>query len=143
MARRSSIPWMWSAWACVKSTASTAATPAATSWRRSSGGVSISRRRPPASSSAAVRLRLSRGSGEVQVTQRQPICGTPYDVPVPRNTSFTSHDLDLEQVGCAGDPPGYSGGRHDAVTGPRQAALHDEVAHHRKHRIVSRHAVHE
>ena len=31
------------------------------------------------------RIRRSRGSEEPQVAQRQPIIGTPWDVPVPRN----------------------------------------------------------
>src|SRR2546425_7608782 len=48
-----------------------------------------------------------------------PICGTPYDVPVPRNTSLTSHDLDLEQVGGSGDLPRQARGHHDAVARAR------------------------
>jgi hypothetical protein len=33
------------------------------------------------------RVRLLRGSVEVQTAHSQPIMGTPVDVPVPRNTS--------------------------------------------------------
>src|SRR5438094_9827107 len=133
------MPWTWSSWAWVASTASSGATPAANSWSRSSGGVSMSRRRPADSVRAAVRVRLSRGSVEVQVRQSHPICGTPYDVPVPRNTSRTSDDLDLEQVGGAGDLPRHARRHHDPVSGARVASLEDQVAHHLEHRGVTGH----
>src|SRR5688572_11216832 len=77
------------------------------SWMRSSGGVSIRMRVPPSLSTyAPTRVRLSRGSVERQTSHRQPICGTPKLVPVPRKVSFTrarprraaSHALDLERV---------------------------------------------
>src|SRR5213078_3216879 len=142
-ARKSSMPWTWSAWACVNSTASTDPTPAVTSCSRSSGGVSMRRRRPPDSISAAVRVRRSRGSDEVHVRQSHPICGTPYDVPVPRNTSLTSHDLDLEQVGGSRDLPRQARRHHDAVAGLRVAALEQQIAHHGEHGVVARHAVHQ
>src|SRR3989440_9023928 len=142
-ARKSSMPWTWSAWAWVNSTASTDPMPAVTSCSRSSGGVSMGRRRPPASISAAVRVRRSRGSDDVQVRQPHPICGTPYDVPVPRNTSLTSHDLDLEQVGGPGVLPRQARGHHDAIARTRVPAIQDQVAHHREHRVVARHPVHQ
>src|SRR5437588_3571137 len=143
MARRSSIPCTWSAWACVKSTASSVATPAATSCRRSSGGVSMSRRRPPDSISAALRVRRSRASADVQVRHPHPICGTPYDVPVPRNASLTSHDLDLEQVGGPGDLPRHARRHHDAIARLRIPPLEEQIAHHGEHGVVARHAVHQ
>src|SRR2546425_9379739 len=140
-ARKSSMPWTWSAWAWVNNTASTDPMPAVTSCSRSSGGVSMRRRRPPDSISAAVRVRRSRGSDDVQVRQSHPICGTPYDVPVPRNTSLTSHDLDLEEVGGPGDFPRQTRRHHDAITGARVPALQDQVAHHGEHRVVARHSI--
>src|SRR5260370_29909622 len=100
--------WTWSACACVNSTASIRSIPAATSWSRSSGGVSIRSRLPLVSMSAAVRERLSRGSEDVHVEQRQPICGTPNEVPVPRKISRTSHLFDLDEVGAARDVPLHS-----------------------------------
>src|SRR4029077_8709737 len=120
---------------------STDATPAATSCSRSSGGVSISTRRPWDSIKAAVRVRRSRGSVDVHVRQLHPICGTPYDVPVPRNTSFTSHDLDLEQVRGPRDLPRETRRHHDAVPCARVSPLQNEVAHDGEHRVVSRYAV--
>ena len=39
---------------------------------------------PPASTSEEQRMRLSRESAERHTSQRQPICGTPDEVPVPR-----------------------------------------------------------
>src|SRR5215203_3653182 len=38
---------------------------------------------------AEVRLRLSRGSGDVQTGQSQPMIGTPFEVPVPRKVKRT------------------------------------------------------
>src|SRR5205823_10911772 len=143
MARRSSIPCTWSAWACVKSTASSVATPAATSCNRSSGGVSMSRRRPPDSISTALRVRRSRASTDLQVRHSHPICGTPYDVPVPRNTSLTSHDLDLEQVRGPGDLPRDARRHHDAIAGARVAALEEQIAYHGQHGVVARDMVHQ
>src|SRR2546426_12377203 len=96
--------------------ASTWSTPTATSCSRSSGGVSIRSRFPFVSINAAVRVRRSRGSADVQVGQRQPICGTPNDVPVPRKVNRTSHNLDLDEVGAAGDIPRNARGHDDAVT---------------------------
>src|SRR5207302_10225400 len=116
-------------WACVSGAAATDPTTAVTGCCRSPGGVSMRRRRPPDSLSAAVRVRRSRGSDEVHVRQSQPIWGTPYDVPVPRNTSLTSHDLDLEEVGGSGDLPRQARGHHDAVTRARIPALQDQVTH--------------
>src|SRR5438093_3346307 len=142
-ARKSSMPWTWSAWACVNSTASTDPMPAVTSGSRSSGGVSMRRRRPPDSISAAVRVRRSRGSDDVHVRQSHPICGTPYDVPVPRNTSLTSHDLDLEQVGGSRDLPRQARRHHDAVARARVPALQDQVTHYGEHRVVARHSIHQ
>src|SRR5207247_1206557 len=140
-ARRSSMPWTWSAWACVNSTASTDPTPAVTSCSRSSGGVSMSRRRPPDSISAAVRVRRSRGSADVHVRQPHPICGTPYDVPVPRNTSLTSHDLDLEEVGGPGDLPWQARRHHDAVARAGVSPFQDQVAHDGEHGVVAGHTI--
>ena len=62
--------------------------PAASSCSRSSGGVSMSSARPPASTTAPERVRRSRGSGERHTAQAHPIWGTPNEVPVPRNVSF-------------------------------------------------------
>ncbi len=60
------------------------------SCKRSSGGVSISRRVPlSVSITAPSRVRLSRGSVERHTRTLHPICGTPKLVPVPRNVSFT------------------------------------------------------
>ena len=64
--------------------------PPASSWRRSSGGVSIRRVVPPSWITAPDRVRLSRGSVERQTGQSQPIWGTPNDVPVPRKVSRIS-----------------------------------------------------
>jgi hypothetical protein len=53
---------------------------------RKSGVVSTSTRAPPLISNRIEgRLRRSRGSWERHVSQRQPIIGTPCEVPVPRN----------------------------------------------------------
>src|SRR2546426_9938100 len=142
-ARRSSMPCTWSACACVNSTASIRSMPAATSWSRSSGGVSIRSRLPLVSMSAAVRVRLSRGSEDVQVGQRQPICGTPNDVPVPRKISRTSHLLDLDEVGAARNVPRHSRRHHDAVALLREPAFENEIAHHLQHGVVPRHVVDE
>jgi hypothetical protein len=49
--------------------------------------VSIRIAAPPASTSAAERLRLSRGSADRHTAHEQPIWGTPNDVPVPRKVS--------------------------------------------------------
>src|SRR5687767_12823820 len=93
MARRSSMPCVWSAWSCVKSTASTRSIPAFTSCSRSSGGVSIRIRVPPfVSTTAPTLVRRSRGSGERQTAQWQPSCGTPKLVPVPRKVSFIGEE---------------------------------------------------
>src|SRR5690242_12744576 len=127
------MPCTWSACACVYSTASTWVTPAATSCSRSSGGVSIRSRAAPTSTSAADRVRLSRGSDEVQVRQPHPICGTPNDVPVPRNTNRTSDFLDLDQVGAAGDLPRDARRHHDAVAAAGVFPLEQQVAHHLEH----------
>src|SRR5690349_23731192 len=93
--------------------------------------------------SAAVRVRRSRGSVDLQVRQSHPICGTPYDVPVPRNTSLTSHDLDLEQVRGSRHFPRHAGGHDDAVARLRVPALEQEVPYHGEHRIVPRHVIHQ
>src|SRR5713101_5099880 len=150
IARRSSIPCTWSAWAWVNSTASTRLTPAATSCRRSSGGVSISSRPVPSppgdagrvSISAAVRVRLSRGSVDVQVRQEHPIWGTPNEVPVPRKTSRTSDFLDLDEVGAARDLPRDSRRHHVPVAAARVSPLQEQVTHHLQHGIVAGHTVH-
>ena len=56
---------------------------------------------PPGSPSRTlVRLRMSRGSELVQVSQPQPTSGTPTLVPVPRNSSRPERSL-----------PGCQGGR--------------------------------
>ena len=57
--------------------------------RRISGGVSMRNAPPEAETQAPQRRRLSRGSDEVQTGQSHPICGTPTEVPVPRNRNFT------------------------------------------------------
>src|SRR5882762_2999459 len=124
------MPCTWSAWACVNSTASMWSTPAATSCNRSSGGVSIRRRLPWVSISAPVRVRRSRGSADVQVGQRQPICGTPNDVPVPSKVSRTSHYLDLDEVRAPRDVPRDARRHDDAVAGLRVLAFENEVTHH-------------
>src|SRR5215207_4192126 len=108
MARRSSMPCVWSACSCVNSTASTRVMPAPSSWSRSSGGVSMRITAPPSvSTTAPTRDRLSRGSVERQTAQSHPSCGTPKLVPVPRKVSFTarvpppgatSYRLDLHEV---------------------------------------------
>src|SRR5882762_7978605 len=123
--------------------ASTWSTPAATSCSRSSGGVSISSRLPWVSINAPVRVRRSRGSADVQVGQRQPICGTPNDVPVPSKVSRTSHYLDLDEVRAPRDVPWDARRHHDTVTGLRVLAFEDEIAHDRQHRIVAGHLIHE
>src|SRR5260370_31376172 len=115
--------WTWSAWAWVYSTAWRRETPAATSCRRSSGGVSIRMRRPPDSINAAVRVRRSRGSVDVHVRQEHPTWGTPKDVPVPRKVSRTSHFLDLDQVGAARHLPRHAARHDDAVAPLAVAAL--------------------
>ena len=46
------------------------------------------KRLPSVSIIAEVRRRLSRLSSERHTSQRQPITGTPCDVPVPKNVSF-------------------------------------------------------
>src|SRR3989454_4637195 len=142
-ARRSSMPCTWWACACVNSTAWIRSMPAATSWSRSSGGVSIRSRLPRVSISAAVRVRRSRGSADVQVGQRQPICGTPNDVPVPSKISRTSHYLDLDEVGAARHVPGDARRHHDAIAGPRVLAFENEVAHDGQHGIIARHVIDE
>ena len=73
------MPCTWSAWACVYHTASTLLTPAASNWRRSSGGVSTSTVPPSSSSNAPWRVRLSRASSEVQTSQSHPTTGTPKE----------------------------------------------------------------
>ena len=64
-------------------------TPLRTNCSLNSGGVSMSTRAPASvSTTAACRVRRSRGSSDTQVSHRQPTTGTPNDVPVPRNVSL-------------------------------------------------------
>ncbi len=56
--------------------------------KRKSGPASMTIRTPHASTMAEVRRRLSRLSADVQTLQRQPMTGTPCEVPVPRKVSF-------------------------------------------------------
>ena len=55
---------------------------------RKSGPQSISMVRPPYSTRADALRRASLGSDEVHTGQRQPIIGTPDDVPEPRIVSL-------------------------------------------------------
>src|SRR5882762_920307 len=103
--------------------------PAVTSCNRSSGGVSIRSRLPWVSISAAVRVRRSRGSADVQVGQRQPICGTPTDVPVPRKISRTSHYRELDEVGAALGVSRDACRHHDAIAGLRVLPFENEIAY--------------
>src|ERR1700719_1478550 len=57
--------------------------PARSAWVRKSGVVSIKTFWPLRESRTDVRMRLSRGSPEVQTAQWQPMVGTPIDVPEP------------------------------------------------------------
>src|SRR5215467_10867734 len=82
--RKSSNPMMWSAWPCVSKTASRRSIPARSACERKSGVVSIRTCWPLRERSTEVRRRLSRGSVEVHTAQRQPMVGTPMDVPEPR-----------------------------------------------------------
>src|SRR3989442_2893359 len=88
--------------------------------------------------SAAVRVRWSRGSEDVQVGQRQPICGTPNDVPVPRKISRTSHLLDLDEVGAARNVPRHSRRHHDAVALLREPAFENERSEEHTSELQSR-----
>src|SRR2546430_5449041 len=54
---------------------------------RKSGVVSMITERPLYSMSTEGRVRLSRGSEELQTTQSQPIVGTPIEVPLPSTVS--------------------------------------------------------
>src|SRR5438045_2612161 len=72
-------------------TASARLMPEASRRRRSSGGVSTSKRVPPSLSTYAPTLvLLSRGSVERQTAQVQPTYGTPKLPPVPRKVSFSA-----------------------------------------------------
>ena len=79
---------MWSLCSWVSRMASRCRTPARSIWQRKSGPASIASRVRPVSISAEVRSRLSRGSVERHTGQRQPMTGTPCEVPVPKNVSF-------------------------------------------------------
>src|SRR5450759_3779056 len=81
---------MWSAWPCVNRIASTRVTrwPSAC-WRRS-GPASTRTLVRPVSTKMDGRSRVSWGSVERQVAHSQPIMGTPWDVPVPRNVILKS-----------------------------------------------------
>src|SRR4030095_6913347 len=68
--------------------------PARNAWVRKSGVVSISTFCPPRDSRTEVRIRLSRGSLEVHTAQRQPIVGTPIEVPEPRTVSCNVFPFD-------------------------------------------------
>ena len=72
--------WQW-----VITTASTFVMPSSNAAMRISGGVSIRNAVVSVLTYAPVLRRLSRGSDDVHVGHVQPICGTPTDVPVPRN----------------------------------------------------------
>src|SRR3954447_27012553 len=115
----------------------------ASSWSRSSVGVSISSTAPPLVSTAApTRVRLSRGSVERQTAQPHPSCGTPKLVPVPRKVSFTlgvpppgaaSYRLDLHEVGGARHVEGDAGVDDDPVSfggEPARADLLEGEPHH-------------
>jgi hypothetical protein len=49
---------------------------------------------PACSTSTETRRRLSRGSSDVQVSQSQPMEGTPVEVPVPSKVNFIAEPLD-------------------------------------------------
>src|SRR5690348_3855224 len=109
----------------------------ASSWRRSSVGVSINSTAPPSVSTAApTRVRLSRGSVERHTAQPQPSCGTPKLAPVPRKVSFTlgapppgsgSYRLDLHQVRRARHVERDARRHDDAVPFAREPALADRL----------------
>src|SRR5437868_1506003 len=82
--RKSSKPITWSAWPCVSSTASICSIPTRSACERKSGVVSITTCCPFRERRTEVRMRLSRGSLEVHTAQRQPMVGTPMEVPEPR-----------------------------------------------------------
>ena len=87
--RTSSKPATWSMCAWVSTTASTLSMPYSMHARRISGGVSTRNAVPSSATTYAPHLRrLSRGSGEVHTLHLHPICGTPTEVPVPRNMNF-------------------------------------------------------
>lgn len=74
-------------------------------WARRSGEVSIRMTRSIPSGSvnsmvAEVRVRLSRGSVDVQVAQSQAMTGTPAEVPVPKKRSCMG-DCMSRGVACA------------------------------------------
>src|SRR5918992_3414046 len=90
--------------------------PAAMSWSRSSGGVSIRIVDPPSCTTAPLRVRLSLGSVERQTGQSQPIWGTPNDVPVPRKVSrIVLNCFDLQEVGSAGHVERNAGRHHQPL----------------------------
>ncbi len=137
-ARRSSMPWVWSAWSWVNSTASTWSIPEAVSWRRSSGGVSIRSRRPRVSISAPQRVRRSRGSWEVQVRQRQPdLRHTERGPGAEQHQAQRQISSTLIRLVVPETSNGIAGGHHDAVAGLRVAAFQDLLAHDLEHRVVA------
>lgn len=86
----SSIPDIWSLCPWVKMMASNWCTCARSICWRKSGPLSITILACGVSIHAEVRRRLSRSSAEVHTVQSHAIIGTPCEVPVPRNVTFTA-----------------------------------------------------
>src|SRR6185369_9676328 len=86
--RRSSIPWIWSAWAWVKRTASIRGILSRMAWVRRSVEVSTRMYLPLFSTSREALVLLSLGSEEEQTAHLHPTIGTPVDVPLPRIVNF-------------------------------------------------------
>jgi hypothetical protein len=125
--RRSSMPWMWSAWSWVNQTASMLLDAGRQQLLAQVGRRVDEDRRLPSSlsSRAAWRVRRSR-VGEVQVAQSQPTTGMPNDVPVPRNRSLTAPRC--AAVGGAGHVERHAGGHDDALAGLRHAVREQVLA---------------
>ena len=80
------MPAKWSLCSWVYTTPSNFVTPSRSIWILKSGPVSTTTRVDSLSIITEVRRRWSRGSSERHTSQEHPMMGTPWDVPVPKNT---------------------------------------------------------